>query len=177
MIFRSRRNRDGGEPGERVARFSTATLVIAILAAVAGGAGARSFSAPELRDLAEPAPGDSARVTIWVAFRPSDCKLPPELIRELNQLDQSMAVAVRGVLLESIEDPAEAQRLIHLLGIRFQVVTTDSERWRAAARADRYSDPMVIVFEGDRRLGTFSPRLMRSLRAYLPSAVTLGADP
>lgn len=165
------------EPHRLGVQFPRFKLLLAVFVIAGVGFGARATRAPELRELAVPVPGDSARVTMWVAFRPADCRLPPNLIHELNLLDRSRAVTVRGVLLNPIEDPVEAERVIAALGIRFHVLTTESTTWRAAARAARQPDPILIILEGDRRLGTFSPRLIRSIRTYLPSALYLGADP
>jgi hypothetical protein len=95
----------------------------------------------QLTDLlaAEPVP-----VAVWFIFRPADCSVSGDVIRMLNTLHASGAVAVSGVMLNATE-AADTEQVAAAFQIDFPVQVGISSRWQEALLASGLANPVVAV--------------------------------
>lgn len=159
-----------------VRRHLSAAVVCGLAVVALGAAGALGGGSPTIAQLSR-TPTDSARLTVWYVFRASDCGLSDALLQDLNALARSRSVAVRGIMLDPIEDEVEFVRVTEALGIEFDVAGDSENEWRQAAVRERQSNPFMVIYQGNTRLGIITPNSIRAIRMYLPSVLDLGREP
>ena len=146
-------------------------IVASVLAAGVLLAVARSHNpSPPLAALLDPDPDLFLDVTFL--FRPTDCKLSLEMIRELNELVDLEHARVRAVMLGPILSVADRDNLLGRFGMSIPVTEDRDGTWSRALDAESIPNPVLIVHSRGNRYAIVNPNGIRMMNRYLPETMS-----